>query len=478
MTSPPQGGSGALRALRPSVGTPTSAGFDFTRAARPLRIGALSHEAALAANTGTTHGLEAWEEGRARQAVLRAQTDRLSAVLEAAGIQTRLPSDVSLVGEVTGGVDRAESWRSIRFLPLVAQRDRRPVASALKLWLRGPGGKHVRYAVVTSGQRVPVGGDLKARQAEHTGNIRRWASEAGQRYGVELVLRATEYTVNEDGVHLHSNIAYRLARPLRRKRWAEFLSWSRGRLQATWKDCGELRDADEVVKYCVKPAELERLDDAAVVWLFDQTYRAKLVQPLGAFAEWLRGLERDRLRVAMVHDRGGKARLRLVAKGTREASTGGGDVGENVICGRTLPQARWSQWAEPVSLVMGYTEEPTTPEGVRRLAVLRARQEQARGWWAANGAPDPAAIKVHTVRPTVQATATATAEDGTVFDPETGEVLYEPDPERVAGRERARQAAWDEHRRATQETADRLAEWRAWEPVVIAEREIRGLPAA
>ena len=434
----------------------------------PVRVGVVSHEDVLVLNTGTTHGIESWEEGRARQAVLCEQTRRIADVLEASGIQVRLPSDVSLVGEVTGNVDLAESWRAIRFLPLVAQRDRKPVSSAMKLWLRGSGGRHVRYAVVTSGDRVPLGGALKKRQAEHTANIRRWASEAGQRFGVELLLRATEYTVNDDGVHLHSNIAYRLARPLPADSWSEFLSWSRGRLQATWKDCGELENADELVKYCVKPADLDRLGDDDLVWLFEQTFRAKMIQPLGAFGEWMKDLERDRLKVAMVRDsEGNKSRLRLVTKMKRDMTKGGGEVGENVICGRTLPQARWTQWAEPVSLVMGYTEMPQTPEGVRRLAVLRSRQAEAQGWWIANGAPDPATIKVHTDSPTVQnqeATKTVTASDGTVFDPETGEVLYEHDPGCRAAQEGSRIQARQAHEQVTVETTERLAEWHAGAP--------------
>lgn len=443
----------ALAPFLPSVYQPA----DHTNAARPARVGALSHRAVLMANTGhmTAPDTEAWQEGRARQAVIRGQTERLADVLEAAGICTRLPSDMSMLGEVTGSVDQAESWRAIRFLPLVAQRDRRPVISALKLWLRTA--KHVRYAVITSGQRVPLGADLKARQSEHTGNIRRWSSEARKRFGVELLLRATEYTVNDQSVNLHSNIAYRLAKPLPKKQWAEFLSWSRGRLQAHWKDCGVLNKPEELVKYCVKPADLERLADPDVVWLYEQTFRSKMVQPLGRFAEWLKGLERDRLKVAMVMC-GGKSRLRLVTKIERDPSSGTNtEIGENIICGRTLPQARWCPWSEPVSLVMGYTEHPQTPQGVRRLAVLRSRQVEAREWWDANGGPDP--LKVHTVSPTVQVvksqtatTGTLTLDDGTIIDRDTGEVLYEPPPELLAARQRVSEMATQDFQTVTHAT--------------------------
>lgn len=465
---------------------------DSTRSSRPIRVGAVSHRAVLEANTGISHGLESWREGREKQAVLRRQTERLADILQDNGIPVRLPCAVQLVGDVTRCVEQAEAWRSIRFLPLVAQRDRKPTQNALSLWLRGPQGRHARYAVVTSGGRVPLGGNLKERMSEHTANIRRWASEANSNYGVEVFMRATEFTVNDDGIHLHSNLVYRPSKRLTKVVWREFLAWSRKRLRAHWKDCGLLKDASEVVKYAVKPADLDAMADEHVVWLFGQTYRAKLVQPLGQFSDWLKGLERDRLKVSMVH-KVGKSRLCLVAKAEREPAEGNNDgPGENVILGRTLPQARWCPYAEPVSLVMGYTENPVTPQGVRRLAILNERSIQARAWWDAAGAPDPsgADIRVHTDRPTVQATnpvtSTLTLADGTVIDRDTGEILFEPPDGAAEARDSAAAELRQAHELVTQQTADRLAAWHAAAPAreaaqeaAMVERELRaGKPSA
>lgn len=456
---------------------------------RTPRIGVAGYASVLRQNTGATWGAESWCEGQERQGKLSEQTRRLADVLERNGITTRLPSEVMALGEVTGGTALTESWRAIRFLPAVAQRDRKPVLNALKLWQRTAGGKWLRYAVVTSGARVPLGGpgdlSLRKRQSEHTRNVSRWAHDARKDYGVEVVFRATEFTVNDDGVHLHSNVLYRPNEKMSAERWSEFLAWSGKRLGAHWKDCGLVEDMNEVVKYALKPSEVEGLADAHVVWLYENLFGAKLCQPMGVFAEWLTGLAQDRLKVAQVVDAVApagerkKSRLRLVEKPCRETAAqrrakekddkdddvlgdapdtpdvgdapveveppGRKAPGENVLVARTLPQPKFSPWSEPLSLVLNYTENPVTPDGIRRLELLRERRAEARTWWDANGAPapevaleagkaaGPGAIKVHTGSPTVQdGTApppprrVVSAADGSLVDAATGEVLFEP----------------------------------------------------
>lgn len=457
-----------------------------------MRVGAVGYARALAQNTGATWGAKSWAEGQQRQGRLLGQTQRLAAALERHGIPTRLPSEILTLGEVTGQAVQADAWRAIRFLPVVAQRDRKPTLNALKLWQRSEGGKWLRYAVITSGDRVPLGGNLRGRQTEHTRAVSRWAHDAMKDWGVELVFRGTEYTVNDDGVHLHSNVVYRVAEKLSPERWGEFLAWTRKRVGAHWKDCGRIEDMAEVVKYAVKPAELEALADEHVVWLYHETFAKKLCQPMGAFADWLKGLSQDRLKVAQVVDPARapgeprKGRLRLVEKPRRdpakrkERKEDDGEsavpdapeadaedtaevgaeapeaeaparrpAGENVLVARTLPQPKFSPWSEPLSLVINYTENPTTPGGVRRLELLRERRAEARRWWDANGAPAPAealaaaeaagvagGFKVHTGSPTVQTEGVApspprrvvTLAGGVLVDGDTGEVLLVPPP--------------------------------------------------
>jgi hypothetical protein len=195
----------------------------------------------------------------------------------------------------------------------------------------------------------------------------------------------------------------------------------------------------------------------------------KMVQPMGDFRRFCRLMREQGYKVATVNRPKGP-RLEVVRKATREDTgpqrepeAAGSD--ENRILCVTAPQFRHCPYAEPVVRVMNYTTEPRTTEGRERLQELRERQDQARRWWDANGAPDPAValatghgraaadpgaasgvipFRVHTGRPTVhdpppgsdggrgdppggdppngRSDPLVTAPDGTRYDPETGEI--------------------------------------------------------
>ena len=405
-----------------------------------LRPGALPVAAVMEANTGQSLGAETWREGRERQAALLAQTNHLADALERNGIVVRQPAaGVVAVGDVTGHMEEVGGFRAVRFLPLIAQRDRAAMLSGMRFFrANDPAGRFTRMAVVTSGDRVPLLGDLRGRQTKHAKAISRWAAEARRDFGVDVLYRGTEFTTTDAGIHWHSHVLYRPRRALSPARWDSFLSWTKARLGGVhWQDCGRLEKPEEAIKYAFKPAELVVQPDAVVAWLYRETQRLKLAQPMGAFADFLRELADAGEKVAMVHQGDGQgAKLCRVARDRREPRedkpAGGGAMPENILLTRMLPQPRFSPYAEPVSLVVNFTTQPETPDGRRRLAMLRDRQAQARTWWDANGAPEPAvavavgegraaaepghagavlplrrpdppgAFKVHTVRPTAQ----------------------------------------------------------------------------
>lgn len=448
-------------------------------------------------NTGWHQSPEAWRESSEARRRLVDQSRRLADALERQGIVVRQPVAGAVdVGLVTGQVARDEAYRSTCFLPVIAQRERRSMLNSLRYFQRHhEGGEFMRLAVVTGGRRVPLGGPLRERIRELQRTVSRWAHEANRRFGVQLFYRGTEFTTDDDGsLHPHANVIYAPRRRLPAHRWREFLSWSRGRLGAHWQDAGRLEKPDEAIKYPFKPADVLGLSAEALAWLYRETQRLKLCQPLGEFAEFRRSLRdhtveddeghpvRRPMKVVMVNRPGG-ARLELVAKATRTAAgSGGDDERENLVLCRASPQFRFSPWAEPVVRVLGYTETPKTAEGARRLAFLRRLAGDACEAWRANGAPDPqvalavaagqagaeagaagavVAFKVHTSRTTVQGTGSGSPEhrlreagdggavavqgtftdaDGAVVDAETGEVLWSPAPDRKSGGRRRSEA--------------------------------------
>jgi hypothetical protein len=57
-------------------------------------------------------------------------------------------------------------------------------------------GKFLRLAVITTGQRLPIGGPLRITLQRLHRTISRWSSEAAQLFGIDVVYRGSEFTVD------------------------------------------------------------------------------------------------------------------------------------------------------------------------------------------------------------------------------------------------------------------------------------------
>jgi hypothetical protein len=410
---------------------------------------------AMARNTGAVAKPDS--DFDARYQKLQAQTRSIAERLADQGIELRLPVTALAIGEVSGQCDDVESYKACRILPLIAQRDRRPMLNALTYYLEAHAGSHVRFAVVTSGTPVEIGGDLRARQTAFTTRLREWAAEAEEQYGVEVLFRGIEYTIKPDrGVHLHANILYRLHNHLDKLQWAAFLSFSRLFLGLVWKECGEIYDVREVVKYQCKPAELERIDGPGLAWLYHQTRHTRHMTPLGAFKTWFAGVREARQKFVWVSTGEGAAKLlHRVVKASRsseldedEVHTPGGlgfGPKENILLARCLPQPRFTDKYEPVTMVEGFTLNPVTVGGKLRLDKICRRLIQANEWARDNENRTSAnlSISVHTgslIFPDLAAAAATVAsgakmkgrasglivgpDNNCVINAETGRVIY------------------------------------------------------
>jgi hypothetical protein len=220
----------------------------------------LTSEDLLSRNTGWAHSEERWQEQRRRRQVLEAETARIADALEAEGIRARLEAGYVLaLGEVTGMVEPVETYCAKRFLPLIAQRDRRAMLNALRYYQRhNPFGSYPRLAVVTSGERVPLGGDLRGRIQGLHRRASRFAHEAWKRFNVAVVYRGTEFTVDHAlSFHVHANLLFAPRGALPAHRWEQFLRWMHQFFGAHVHDAGRLVKPEEAIKYPFKPADLE-----------------------------------------------------------------------------------------------------------------------------------------------------------------------------------------------------------------------------
>lgn len=341
---------------------------------------------------------------------IRAATEKIANQLEIAGIPARTASrDIFIIGEVTGGVERISTYRRIHLLPEFSQSHKSKLIRQLTYFLNSvPSRNYYRYAVITSGDRVPWFSDLDRIRKRFIKNIARWSSEARAKFGVEVLLRSEEMTFRksnicaQDGVHLHANIVYRMERRVSPQKWRVFLKWSRQRVGSYWRDCGPLRSAQAVARYVMKlstgkcgvqQSEKERdylgideLIPLELAWIYAETFRKSLVRCYGTFAKFRKKLIENSETINCGNQIGKsptlyrvkhKRRNNINFNKTSKIKPKNNTRKENVVIGRTLPQPRFSDVFETCSIVLGLTNNPTTPLGVRGLNIIRIRAKQA-----------------------------------------------------------------------------------------------------
>jgi hypothetical protein len=388
-----------------------------------------THDDVLRANTGWELDPVLWAKRAAASRQLTAQTERIVSALSRSGVDVVRPGDVTLISAVTGIVESLPIYRAVRFLPTIAARDRRPMINGLKLYMAGHRqSKYFRYAVMTCAEPIPAFGDLRGTIQELSRRISKWAHRV-QKYGIKVLFRGIEFTratAAERGMadrypaetplyHVHANVIYWPTRALKATEWEAFLRETRGFMNAEWKDNGKIGRVEEIVKYCSKPNDTLAASDDELVWLYLETQRLKIAQPMGEFKLWLKDIEERGEKIVRVQVHAGDGRLMRVQKQKRASAREGSfearedsanethdDVNPperverekrssdgppaNVVLGMSLPQWRHSPWAEPMIMVQHY--DPT------RLSLedggdIRAWQAQARAWWDDTFAPPP-----------------------------------------------------------------------------------------
>ncbi len=451
--------------------------LDFNGAAR------YGHSDILKKNIGWKIDAALWAAGSKASRVLAAQSETIADALERNGIQSRLKSDITCIGAVTGIVESVPLYRAIRFIPSVAARDRRPVLNGLRfLMLYHPRARYFRYAVFTSPEPTVCGGELREAIQQLSRRISKWADKARD-HGVEVLFRGIEFTrataaerdeaAHERGqtsdlaecfgadtvlYHVHANVITWPQRAMKDEDWSAFLTMTWKAVKAHWKDNGSVKKADEIVKYCLKPADLESAADDELVWLYRQTERLKLVQPLGPFADFMSNLKKSGEKIVRIKS-AESGKLVKVRKSRRlgghkdknecnDAFTAAeqafqtddelGDINDkgkekpkpkNMLLGISLPQWRHTPWAEPVFLIQNYDPDAPNSAARERLCDLDIERHAIRLDWDRNGAPAPEEAlrmaeealsaegeapryKVHTRRPTVPEQSEANGLDG------------------------------------------------------------------
>jgi hypothetical protein len=414
----------------------------------PARRG---HADVLKANTGWFIDPVKWAKRATASRLLAEQSEAIADALERMGEPARLDSSITAIGAVTGIAEALPAYRAIRFLPAVAARDRRPVLNGMKYFIQHhPHARFFRYAVITASEPVPFGGELRKEIQRLSRRISKWAMEARDR-DVEILFRGIEFTrataADRDAeaarrmassfigpadapltrrfgaetvlYHVHANVLTWPQRAMKDSDWSGFLRMTWRSVKGHWQDNGRIEKVEELVKYCLKPADIKDASDHEILWLYRQTERLKLIQPMGPFATFMAKLEDAGEKVVRVRS-GNDGRLQRVRKSSRlnHHSKDGpegdqeGDATQpapsvldsddrapkdesrkrpsNLVLGVSLPQWRHTPWAEPLILVQHYDPLAVSMAARARLEDIDAEKGLARVDWDSSGAPDPA----------------------------------------------------------------------------------------
>lgn len=120
--------------------------------------------------------------------------------------------------------------------------------------------------------------------------------------GASFVFRATEFgevapSGDDLSFHPHAHALLKLDRYLDKQTWTKLLSKVRAYFGAYSQDNGRIRNPRELVKYCVKPSDLEHLDASQLVLLFRASQGLRLCESLQGFRKLRGRLRSDKMKV-------------------------------------------------------------------------------------------------------------------------------------------------------------------------------------
>lgn len=196
----------------------------------------------------------------------------------------------------------------VNFLPESAASRRAPMLKEVEHFAA----RHplARMSTFTAGQRCPTP-EIRERTSAFTRKLSRLNSERWFKHYAAILFRAVEFGTPKICPksfqwlwHIHAHTILKPHRFHKRKKWQKFCGKVAVFMGAHW-DCGRpIDDAREVVKYPVKPADLEKVLSSVggvstICELYRQTLKMRLVETLGslrAARQSLKNTKRHRLK--------------------------------------------------------------------------------------------------------------------------------------------------------------------------------------
>ncbi|HEY9080019.1 hypothetical protein [Magnetovibrio sp.] len=341
-------------------------------------------------------------DGRIRERQLREQSEAIIERLERMGIQGRLTrGDTAVVGLVSGQAELATDYRNCNLIPYQQSRNVHTMLKNVRYLVDTTKAKRMRMLVVSAGWCR-----LESYREHHKAHTRRMSKFAAhpklKDFGIEVQFYNVENTIHraDDGaamMNLHSHVLFRSNRYLGKQKWTEFLDFAKGYFPKGYVHDSKIQKANEVVKYCFKPAEFDLLSDDEFAELFHQVSGGrpkfdpetgevetrkgengeliavhegplKFFHPLGALREFRSTLHKNRQNLIQVPTVDGRWIWRLTERKERQPRPES-EAGErpNVVLAITRPMPKFTRRMEPCVIVHDYTgnfEEMVTANGL------------------------------------------------------------------------------------------------------------------
>lgn len=361
--------------------------------------------------------VEEAERSRRARARREAQTEAMARRLRASGIEVQRKDvgPVVALGAITGEILPVENrWRNVNFLPSMQMVHGAKHRAAMGAYIaQHPKGRFTQYWVLTGGERCEIA-EVDKRFAEMTRALSRFVHSAKTEFPwVEFVARQNEVTINKDRMaHCHINLALIFLEAVEKSALIEFSEKMRSVLGGWVKNNRKIKSIDEFVKYTTKfgiqidehgdergstetradvldSLQLDLFDvargrtDDYLSDLYRAMYKRRNFGAFGEFAKWRRQLGEDRVvprRIGDDYVLVEQCPYRARAKNDAQNRADGEFKAENLLLNWAMPHSHGADGTvvEPTLRVIGFTNDPATPAGIERLAIIRDLADRLR----------------------------------------------------------------------------------------------------
>ena len=264
---------------------------------------------------GRCHDPDKWHDNAEKRKYLADQTKLIASKLKEGylvhglgwthrvSVEPYEDQDLYLFGLQSKQYKKLDGYKNINFLPSVAQKNRSQQVKQMELFLKH--NKNCRMWTFTAGPRCNLSRLRSQVKWLHRKLSKLNDTDFMKQCGARFVFRSTEFgELGEIGhddlsLHPHMHALMYLDRYLRPEDWSYLLA----RIQAFWgfycKDCGKIQNSRELVKYCVKPSDLDGLNNVQLIKLFHANKSLRLWESLRDFRKMRRTIREEKQKVVM-----------------------------------------------------------------------------------------------------------------------------------------------------------------------------------